>query len=64
MDSILTLSDIALSCDNNLDEAFTVKGNYYLIKGIRNKAFEYFDKALKINPNSWKPIVVKVICLG
>jgi tetratricopeptide (TPR) repeat protein len=54
MDSVLIFCDIALSFDNKLDEAFTVKGNYYLIKGIRNKAFEYYDKALKINPNSWE----------
>jgi len=54
MDSVLILCDIALSFDNQLAEAYTVKGEYFHIKGNINKAIDEYDKALKINPNSWE----------
>jgi TolB-like protein/tetratricopeptide (TPR) repeat protein len=54
MDSVLFLCDIALSFDKQLAEAYTVKGQYFHIKGNINKAIDEYDKALKINPNSWE----------
>ena len=53
-DSVLILCNIALSFDNKLAEAYIVRGRYYMYKGIINKASDDFDKALKINPNSWE----------
>ena len=51
MDSVLILSNIALSLDNKLAEAYTLKGYYYTYKGIIQKAIDEYDKALTINPN-------------
>ena len=51
MDSVLILSDIALSLDNKLAEAYALKGYYYTYKGIIQKAIDEYDKALTINPN-------------
>jgi len=53
LDSILILADIALSYDNQLAEAYTVKGRYYLEKGFTEQAVEEFDNAIKFNPNDW-----------
>jgi len=54
LDSVLILCDIALSFNDKLAEAYTIKGNYYQEQGAEQKALEEFDKALKINPNSWE----------
>jgi TolB-like protein len=54
MDSVLILSDIALSLNGQLDEAYTIKGRYYYEKGLLEQAKKEFDKALCINPNSWE----------
>ena len=54
MDSVLILSDIALSFDNKLAEAHTIRGDYYSNKGIINKAIDEYDKSIKLNPNSWE----------
>jgi TolB-like protein len=51
LDSCLVLADAALSFDNQLDEAYFVKGFYYQKSGNIEKSFENYDKALKINPN-------------
>jgi TolB-like protein/Tfp pilus assembly protein PilF len=53
MDSVLILSDIALSFDNKLAEAYTIRGDYYTYKGIINKALDEYNKSIKLNPNSW-----------
>jgi TolB-like protein/Flp pilus assembly protein TadD len=53
LDSILILADIALSYDDQLAEAYTVKGRYYLAKGLLEQAVKEFDKAIKFNPNDW-----------
>jgi tetratricopeptide (TPR) repeat protein len=50
----LILCDIALSFDNQLPEAYTVKGEYFHIKGKINKAIDEYDKALNINSSSWE----------
>jgi TolB-like protein len=53
MDSVLILSNIALSFDNQLSEAYTLRGNYYSEIGKPEQAIEEFDKAIKLNPNDW-----------
>jgi TolB-like protein/Tfp pilus assembly protein PilF len=54
MDSVLILSDFALTFDNNLAEAYAIRGDYYTYKGFINKAIEEYDKSIKLNPNSWE----------
>jgi len=53
MDSVLILCNIALSFDNQLSEAHTLKGTYYSQIGKPELAIEEFDKAIKSNPNDW-----------
>jgi tetratricopeptide (TPR) repeat protein len=54
LDSVLILSDIALSYDDQLAEAYSLKGDYYKENGNYNRALEEYEKALKINPNYWQ----------
>ena len=54
MDSALILVNIALSYNDQLDEAYTFRGNYYRYKGFSEQAIKDFDKAIEINPNSWE----------
>jgi TolB-like protein len=51
LDSIRILADRALSFDDQLDEAYYIKGEYYELNGHIDEALENYDKALKINPN-------------
>ena len=53
MDSVLILTKIALSFDNQLSEAYTLRGRYYNEIGKPEQAIEEFDKAIKFNPNDW-----------
>ena len=55
LDSVLILANKALSFDNQLDEAYFVRGSYYAnAKSEFEKALIDFEKALQINPNySW-----------
>ena len=53
MDSVLILTNIALSFDNQLSEAYTLRGRYYSETGKPEQAIEEFDKAIKLNPNDW-----------
>jgi TolB-like protein len=55
MDSVLILTNIALSFDDQLSEAHTLKGRYYRGIGKPDQAIEEFDKAIKFNPNDWIP---------
>jgi tetratricopeptide (TPR) repeat protein len=54
LDSVLILANIALSYDNQLSEAYTVKGEYYQVKGLTTEAIEEYDKAIRLNPNDWR----------
>jgi TolB-like protein/Tfp pilus assembly protein PilF len=54
MDSVLFFTNFALSYNDQLDEPYTIRGNYYYEKGLQEQAIKEFDKALKINPNSWR----------
>ena len=59
MDSILTLTNIGLTFDNQLSEAYTLRGTYYNEIGKPDQAIEEFDKAIKLNPNDWKAYLGK-----
>ncbi len=52
MDSVFILSDIALSFDERLSDAYSLKGNYYSLTGDTEKAFDEFNQAIKYNPNN------------
>jgi len=51
LDSCLVLADQALSIDDQLDEAYYMKGLYYEATADPEKALVNFDRASKINPN-------------
>ena len=53
MDSVLILTNIALSFDNQLSEANTLRGTYYYETGKPELAIAEFDKAIQLNPNDW-----------
>jgi TolB-like protein len=53
LDSVLILSNKALSIDDKLSEAYDMRASYYLLKGLFEKAFEDLDKAIEYNPNDW-----------
>jgi TolB-like protein len=53
LDSCLLLANIAISFDDKLDDAYFIKGSYYLANGYVEEALDNFDKALKINPNNY-----------
>jgi TolB-like protein/Tfp pilus assembly protein PilF len=53
LDSVLILCDLALSIDNQLSEAYTIRGQYYIELGKREQAIKEFDNAIKLNPNDW-----------
>jgi tetratricopeptide (TPR) repeat protein len=53
MDSVLILTNHALSFDNQLSEAYTLRGTYYYETGKPELAIEEFDKAIQLNPNDW-----------
>jgi TolB-like protein/AraC-like DNA-binding protein len=51
MDSCRILADKALLHDNQLDEAYFIKGQYFRVNGQNEEALANYDEALKINPN-------------
>jgi TolB-like protein/Tfp pilus assembly protein PilF len=53
LDSVLILTNIALSYDDQLSEAHSIKGYYYSEIGKKEKALKELDTALKLNPNDW-----------
>jgi TolB-like protein len=54
LDSTLILADIALSFDDQLDEAYYIKAQYYRSSGLIEKSLENLDQALKFNPNYYQ----------
>jgi tetratricopeptide (TPR) repeat protein len=52
-DSVMILCDIALSYDDQLSEAYYLRGKYYDQILKQDQALEEFDKAIKFNPNDW-----------
>lgn len=53
LDSVPILVDIALSYDNQLAEAYTVRGKFYNEENLTDQAIEEFNRAIEINPNEW-----------
>ena len=53
LDSVLLLANKALSFDNQLPDAYYIRGTYYNEKGSNKEALENFDKTIKLNPNYW-----------
>ena len=54
IDSVLILTNIALSYDDKAAEAYVLRGDYYRAKGDRQIALQEYDKAIEINPNDWQ----------
>ncbi len=54
LDSVLILSDIALSFDNQSAEAHFLKGSYYIQRDKPDLAILEFNKTIKYNPNYWE----------
>jgi TolB-like protein/Tfp pilus assembly protein PilF len=54
LDSSMILANRALYYDEQLAEAYYVRGWYYLENGKPEQAVKEFDKALKYNPNYWE----------
>jgi TolB-like protein/Tfp pilus assembly protein PilF len=53
LDSVLILADKALSFDDQLAEAYTLRGDYYRLNNNNKEAINEYDKAIKLNPNDW-----------
>jgi len=53
LDSLLILANYSLAYDDQLADAFHLRANYYRHKDMNEEAIKEFDKALKLNPNSW-----------
>ncbi len=51
LDSCLVLAKRALAFDDQLDEAYYIKGQYYRQNGHFDEALNNFNTALKLNPN-------------
>jgi len=54
LDSVLILTNKAISLDDQVAEAYSLKGDYYREIGKYQQASEEYEKALKINPNYWQ----------
>jgi TolB-like protein/tetratricopeptide (TPR) repeat protein len=54
LDSIEILLNTALSLDNQLAEAYSMRGRYISETGLISRAIEDYNKALTINPNYWE----------
>ena len=54
MDSVLYLANKALSYDNNLAEAYSLRGDYYTAKDDYEKAIKDYEKTININQNYWQ----------
>jgi len=54
LDSMLILADIALSFDDQLAEAYVIRGDYHWLNNNNELAIEEYDKAIIFNPNEWE----------
>ena len=54
MDSVLSLANKAISYNNNLAEAYSLRGDYYRENADYDKAIKEYEKTLDINPNYWQ----------
>jgi TolB-like protein/lipopolysaccharide biosynthesis regulator YciM len=62
LDSMLILANIALSFDDQLAEAYIVKGYYYAHNNMVEQAVNELDKAIRFNPNNWRAYEGKGEC--
>jgi TolB-like protein/lipoprotein NlpI len=53
LNSVLKLANRALYFDDQLPDAYFIRGMYYGTIGLNKNAYEDFDEALKLNPNYW-----------
>lgn len=51
LDSVLILCNLALSYDDQLADAHTIKGKYYTDIKKQEQAFKEYNKAISLNPN-------------
>jgi tetratricopeptide (TPR) repeat protein len=58
------LSDIALSHDNQLSEAYIFKGRYFRATGNSEQAMKELDKAIRYNPNNYLGYLYKAVVFG
>jgi len=53
-DPVLQLANKALQYDDQLPEAYVVRGNYHYETGQRERAEKDYNTALRLNPNLWE----------
>ena len=53
LDSVLILCNKALSCDNQLSDAYTTIGDYDVAMNMPDKAIKEYDNAIRLNPNDY-----------
>jgi len=54
MDSVIILTDKALSYDRQLPEAYLIRGNYFIEIGLSEEGIKSLDRAITYNPNLWQ----------
>jgi TolB-like protein/tetratricopeptide (TPR) repeat protein len=54
MDTMLILANTALSFDDQLAEAYFIRGQYYRSNNENEQALNEYDKAIKLNPNLYE----------
>lgn len=59
LDSVIFLTNRAVELDNQLAEAYNLRGIYYFDKGNFEQALKELDTALKYNPNLWEAFFFK-----
>ena len=59
LDSVLILANKAIAFDNQLAEAYTIRGVYYSDIGEPELAAKEINKAIKFNPNDWSSYLIK-----
>ena len=59
MDSVLILANRAISFDNQLAEAYCLRGQYYFINSNIEQAIKEYDKGIELNPNDWFAYFIK-----
>jgi TolB-like protein len=59
MDSVLILTNIAHSYDDQLAEVYTMRGKYFHETGKPEMAMKEFEKAIILNPNDWSSYLIK-----
>jgi TolB-like protein/lipopolysaccharide biosynthesis regulator YciM len=52
MDSVLILANTALRFNSQLSDAYTLRGQYYMLNGRNDEAIRELDQAIDYNPNS------------